>query len=85
MAAGAALLLANAMLVTVAAVGSAFSYATSQPAREQTYDFANELERDAYCHAREYLINIRGADVPEATRELRRNVIRQCPELAALR
>ena len=85
LAAGAAVLLWNAVLVIGNLAGGALSYATSQPAREQTYDFANALERDAYCHAREYLINIRGANVPEATRELRRNVIEQCPELAALR
>lgn len=78
-------LLANAAYVVGAAAGKAYSHATSASARELTYDFGNPLEREAYCDGRAYLINVRGANVPEDVRELRRNVMKQCPELAAQR
>lgn len=67
------------------AAARTISQVLSPPAYELSYDFSNQLERDAYCHAREYLIDVRGANVPEATRELRRNVIKHCPDLAAKR
>ncbi|MDZ4761899.1 MAG: hypothetical protein SGJ21_12590 [Alphaproteobacteria bacterium] len=64
---------------------AAIDHVTSEAARTSTYNFSNPLERAAYCQGREYLIHIRGADVPEHIRQMRRDVIAQCPQLASLR
>ena len=79
------LLIASAVFFVGRAVHHALDQATASPARELTYNFADPLEREAYCRGRAYLINVRGADVSEDVREMRRNVMRHCPDLAAVR
>jgi hypothetical protein len=72
----------------IGAVGPAIrrgvEVATSAAARTRTVDFADAFDHAAFCRGKGYLINVRGADVPEHVREQRRHVIANCPEHARL-
>lgn len=64
--------------LTLQATSRLFDIATSPPALASTFDPTNAVDRANFCQGRNYLIDIRGANVPENIREQRRQYIAAC-------
>jgi hypothetical protein len=64
--------------LTLQATSRLFDVVTSPPALAGSFDPTNAVDRANFCQGRDYLIDIRGADIPEDIREQRRQYIANC-------